>query len=124
MGRFVSGLWSGLPRCHSVWMAKLEAAAVTDALRKGCEAVLGQRSYDQREVTEWNNELCEKILQELLTLNQPYKFCVNCIIVQKCGAGLNAASAVHWSAESGGNASYLYENNSLQCVATAYFLLA
>eukprot|EP00656_Telonema_subtile_P053324 TRINITY_DN7695_c0_g1_i5.p1 TRINITY_DN7695_c0_g1~~TRINITY_DN7695_c0_g1_i5.p1 ORF type:complete len:150 (-),score=20.41 TRINITY_DN7695_c0_g1_i5:122-571(-) len=109
---------------RGVGMSKIEVPLVTEIIRKACESVLGPQSYDHREVTVWNSQLCEAILKELVGMQQPYKYCVNCLIVQKSGAGLNAASAVHWSGDTDGNASYLYENNSMQCVATVYFLLA
>eukprot|EP00658_Telonema_sp_P-2_P051615 TRINITY_DN39705_c0_g2_i1.p2 TRINITY_DN39705_c0_g2~~TRINITY_DN39705_c0_g2_i1.p2 ORF type:complete len:106 (-),score=12.89 TRINITY_DN39705_c0_g2_i1:56-373(-) len=105
-------------------MSKIQVPAVVDIIHKASEAVLGPVTYDHREVTEWNSQLCEAILKELVEMNQPYKFCVNCVIVQKCGGGLNASSAVHWSGETDGSASYCYENNSLQCVTSVYFLLA
>merc|ERR1711865_364779 len=114
------------PRSNRIVLmaSKLEVPVVTEIIRKCGENVIGQNSYDQRQVTEWNSALCEAVLQQLVALGKPYKFCVNCLIVQKSGAGLNAASAVHWSSETDGTASHMYENNSLQCVTTVYFLLA
>jgi dynein light chain Tctex-type 1 len=54
---------------------------------------------DLQQVTDWTNHIVDNCLRELQSLNKPYKYIITCIIMQKNGAGLNAAASMYWDTE-------------------------
>ncbi len=38
------------------------------------EQVLANAQWDEKQVPQWINEICEKSIKQLVELNRPYKF--------------------------------------------------
>ncbi|KAA0194306.1 Flagellar outer arm dynein light chain [Fasciolopsis buskii] len=69
---------------------------VEDIVHKAVEAVLGQNPYEHEKSHQWAKEIIETVLERLMKLSKPYKYVVNCTIVQKTGGGLYNASSCYW----------------------------
>ena len=62
-------------------------------------------------VPHWINTLCEKITASLVSLNKPYKYnntyiiryIVNCMIMQRNGAGSFVTSSSYWDTVTDGS---------------------
>ncbi|OMJ78057.1 hypothetical protein SteCoe_22213 [Stentor coeruleus] len=57
------------------------------------EAVLASKIYDEKEVSRWINEICERIIKSLYDTRKPFKYMVTCLIMQKTEAGLLSSGA-------------------------------
>lgn len=56
---------------------------------------IGEKYYTDAHVTEWSSAILETIITELSRLRKPFKYIVTCSILQRTGAGLQAATATH-----------------------------
>ena len=52
--------------------------------------------YQHSRIPHLMNEIMEEALHVLVQKNKPYKFILNCSIVQKVGAGIHSASSCFW----------------------------
>jgi dynein light chain Tctex-type 1 len=49
-------------------------------------------------VPNWINIICDSTLKKLIEYGRPYKYMVNCTIMQRNGAGVQVASSCFWDA--------------------------
>merc|ERR1712100_688335 len=96
-----------------------EAQAI---LKNVCENQFRGLDYDHRMVTEWANAVSEQSLQQLQALGRPFKFIVNCVIVQNSNAGLNIATSVFWDSDRDGSTTYKFDGKTMSVIATCYGL--
>ena len=94
------------------------------------EGVLKDKEYDQKLMQQWVDSICASCLLRLSKLEKPFKYVVNCFIMQKNGAGVNYAnslycdnvtdgiSQVQWPLEK----SHSNKKGNLQCVVSVYGL--
>ncbi len=52
-------------------------------------AVIKDKNYDDSKVQGWVDEICSRVMKELIESNKPYKYMISCTIMQKNGAGLH-----------------------------------
>ena len=55
-------------------------------------------------------------------LSKPFKYVVTCNFVQKAGAGMHTASTALWDGKVDGKHTVQWENQTIQCIATVYWL--
>mmetsp|Transcript_8226 Transcript_8226/g.12745 ORF Transcript_8226/g.12745 Transcript_8226/m.12745 type:complete len:122 (+) Transcript_8226:53-418(+) len=60
------------------------------------ESHLSEGDYNDQQSNTWSNKICEDSVHQLTTLNKPFKYIVNCVLMQKNGAGLNSSSSCFW----------------------------
>jgi dynein light chain Tctex-type 1 len=77
------------------------------------ESVLKDKIYNDAMVQKWIDEICSKIIKELVEMNKPFKYLgmkyhviklqnhnvfnlASCAIMQKNGAGLHSAHSCFW----------------------------
>ena len=61
-----------------------------------------------------------KAMEELQTLNRPFKYIVTCIIMQKNGAGLDTGAALFWDNAKDGLVCIPWENSQMSVVVTVF----
>ena len=54
---------------------------------------LSNKFYDEEQVKRWQNQICEQIMNYLLSVERNYKYVINCCITQKVDAGLVGATS-------------------------------
>merc|ERR1711934_253030 len=65
-------------------------------INKHVENVIENNPYNEEDVPKWIQEITELVTADLIGLNKPFKFVVNCIIVEHTGAGINTANSAYW----------------------------
>jgi dynein light chain Tctex-type 1 len=65
---------------------KIEALAMA-----AIHSVLEGRYYSEEEVNGWTTSICECVIAKLAEFSMPFKFMVNCMIIQNTGAGTSSA---------------------------------
>mmetsp|Transcript_55926 Transcript_55926/g.89008 ORF Transcript_55926/g.89008 Transcript_55926/m.89008 type:complete len:123 (-) Transcript_55926:96-464(-) len=60
------------------------------------ESQLNEGDYNDERSNDWSNKICEDAVQQLTSLNKPFKYIVNCVLMQKNGAGLNSSTSCFW----------------------------
>ncbi|TMW55408.1 hypothetical protein Poli38472_013299 [Pythium oligandrum] len=60
------------------------------------ESSLKDEVYDELQVAQWIDTICETIMKGLSELRKPLKYVVSCLIMQKNGAGLHSSISCHW----------------------------
>jgi dynein light chain Tctex-type 1 len=76
--------------------ARNEAAVFTNEkieplLMAAIDAVLAGKTYAEEDANGWVTAICEDALAALAELAIPFKFIVNCTIMQNTGAGVSSA---------------------------------
>lgn len=62
------------------------------------ESVLKDKVYNDNQVQGWIDEICSKITKELIETNKPFKYIVNCTVMQKNGVGVHLGHSCYWDA--------------------------
>uniref|UniRef100_A0A7S2XX11 Dynein light chain n=1 Tax=Fibrocapsa japonica TaxID=94617 RepID=A0A7S2XX11_9STRA len=98
---------------------------VEPLLYQAIDQVLKTEVYDQSKVPQWIDTICETCVAELTALKKPFKYVVNCLIMQKNGAGLNMGQAAHWDLGNDNMASAKWppreqQSSRMVCVVTAF----
>ncbi len=60
------------------------------------ELVLLGKQYSEKMVPKWINEICEDVLKKLTETQKPYKYMVNCTIMQRNGAAMVVSHTAYW----------------------------
>ncbi|EGR33313.1 hypothetical protein IMG5_056360 [Ichthyophthirius multifiliis] len=60
------------------------------------EKVLQGKPYKEDMVPHQINEICEQTLEYLIKQQKPYKYIVNCMIMQSTGSGACATQSCYW----------------------------
>ena len=77
-------------------------------------------------VPTWINIICERIMKDLVELKRPYKYIVNCMLVQKTDKPLFSTFSVHWENNTDGIDNLIYPpirnkdsySKTIQCLAS------
>lgn len=69
---------------------------VEPVLTTALASVLANEIYDDAKVGRWIDQICEKSIESLTSLNKPFKYVVTCVIIQKNGAGIHTAHSCYW----------------------------
>ncbi|XP_012719865.2 dynein light chain Tctex-type 3 isoform X2 [Fundulus heteroclitus] len=93
----------------------------TTVLVKECiEGVIGGTDYNQNKVNQWTANIVEHSLTHLVKQSRPFKYIVNCTIMQKSGAGLHTANACYWDTTTDGSCTVRWENRTMYCVVSVF----
>ncbi|KAM6978404.1 dynein light chain Tctex-type 1-like [Tautogolabrus adspersus] len=93
----------------------------TNITVKECiEGVIGGTDYDQSKVNQWTASIVEHSLTHLVKQGRPFKFIVNCSIMQKTGAGLHTANSCYWDTATDGSCTVRWENRTMYCVVSVF----
>eukprot|EP00658_Telonema_sp_P-2_P085191 TRINITY_DN965_c0_g1_i2.p1 TRINITY_DN965_c0_g1~~TRINITY_DN965_c0_g1_i2.p1 ORF type:complete len:134 (-),score=34.59 TRINITY_DN965_c0_g1_i2:218-619(-) len=69
---------------------------VETIINKHVEATIENNPYSESAVPRWIQTISENVTQDLIALNKPFKYVVNCIVMEQCGAGINTANSAYW----------------------------
>ncbi|KAM9709901.1 dynein light chain Tctex-type 3-like [Menidia menidia] len=93
----------------------------TSALVKECiEGVIGGTDYNQSKVNQWTASIVEHSLSHLVKQGRPFKYIVNCSVMQKSGAGLHTANSCYWDTATDGSCTVRWENRTMYCVVSVF----
>ncbi len=101
---------------------KFSLEEVTQIVQEILESTLGGATYQQSKIEVWTNQITDSCLSKLSSLEKPFKYCVTVTIMQKTGAGLQAASSCYWDSETDGMTTVQYENKSMQSIVSVFGL--
>lgn len=83
---------------------------------------LGNEVWNPTKVDGWIDDIVGTILKELAELKRPFKYVVMCVVMQRTGAALSTGFISLWDNTKDGMVHVPYENDSLYCLTTVYFL--
>ncbi|XP_027879109.1 dynein light chain Tctex-type 1 [Xiphophorus couchianus] len=93
----------------------------TSVLVKECiEGVIGGTDYNHNKVNQWTANIVEHSLTHLVKQGRPFKYIVNCTIMQKSGAGLHTANSCYWDTTTDGSCTVRWENRTMYCVVSVF----
>eukprot|EP00669_Euglena_mutabilis_P005274 TRINITY_DN16683_c0_g1_i1.p1 TRINITY_DN16683_c0_g1~~TRINITY_DN16683_c0_g1_i1.p1 ORF type:complete len:116 (+),score=18.75 TRINITY_DN16683_c0_g1_i1:33-380(+) len=89
------------------------------------DQVIGSQAYyDHVKAGHWINSIVELSMKKLVGLNKPFKFVVTCIVMQKTGAGLHAASSALWDVASDNVVMHREESHkTMYCITTIHWVV-
>jgi dynein light chain Tctex-type 1 len=90
--------------------------------KQAIEQTVGTNAFMHTKVNQWTSNVVEGCLKRLAGLQKPFKYVVTCNFVQKAGAGMHTASTALWDGKVDGKHTVQWENQTIQCVATVYWL--
>eukprot|EP00899_Mesostigma_viride_P010080 jgi/Mesvir1/19073/Mv12829-RA.1 len=109
---------TGMPREDTqVNVDELETIA-----RESVESVIGPTTFQLNKMHLWTSNIIEHCLKKLAALTKPYKFIVTCNLLQRTGAGFHVASTALWDTSTDGKHTILWENPTMHCIITIYWL--
>eukprot|EP01017_Pseudomicrothorax_dubius_P044807 TRINITY_DN7625_c0_g1_i12.p1 TRINITY_DN7625_c0_g1~~TRINITY_DN7625_c0_g1_i12.p1 ORF type:complete len:119 (-),score=5.17 TRINITY_DN7625_c0_g1_i12:62-418(-) len=87
-----------------------ESAFIPDDVSRMIEEIVDAQfhnvPYDETKVPSWINLICERVMKGLADSGKPYKYMVNCIIMQKNGAPMMTTWSCFWDTVLDGSAYY------------------
>ncbi|KAF7669575.1 hypothetical protein LDENG_00173810 [Lucifuga dentata] len=95
---------------------------VSTIIKESVESIIGGNAYQHSRVNQWTTSVLEQCLSQLGKLGKPFKYIVNCIIMQKNGAGLQTASSCFWDNSTDGSCTVRWENSSMYCIVSVFGL--
>jgi dynein light chain Tctex-type 1 len=95
---------------------------VSNFIKESIESVIGGNAYSQQKVNQWTSSVVEQCLSQLVKLNKPFKYVVNCVIMQKTGAGLHTSSSCFWDNTTDGSCTVRWENKTMYCIVSVFGL--
>ncbi|XP_041831703.1 dynein light chain Tctex-type 1 [Melanotaenia boesemani] len=95
---------------------------VREIVKEAVETTIGENAFQQSRVHQWSNSVVEQCLGQLGKLGKPFKYIVNCVIMQKTGAGLQTASSCFWDNATDGSCTVKWENETMYCIITVFGL--
>ncbi|CAG9320550.1 DYNLT1_2 [Blepharisma stoltei] len=101
---------------------------IEEKVMESVEAVLANRTYEEREVQRWINEICERVIKSLYDTRKPFKYIVTCLIMQKAEAGLQTSTACFFEGGTDMSQQFIWPkekskdqaNKTLNCVVTVF----
>eukprot|EP00656_Telonema_subtile_P017588 TRINITY_DN19454_c0_g1_i1.p1 TRINITY_DN19454_c0_g1~~TRINITY_DN19454_c0_g1_i1.p1 ORF type:complete len:158 (+),score=48.46 TRINITY_DN19454_c0_g1_i1:93-566(+) len=69
---------------------------VETIINKHVEATIDNAPYSELDVPKWIQTITENVTTDLIGLNKPFKYVVNCIVMENVGAGINTANSAYW----------------------------
>mmetsp|Transcript_25102 Transcript_25102/g.37177 ORF Transcript_25102/g.37177 Transcript_25102/m.37177 type:complete len:117 (-) Transcript_25102:486-836(-) len=83
-------------------------------ITKSIDQVLGKESYDETKSKQWINDICEKCIEGMASMEKPYKYAVTCVIMQRNGAGLQSAHSCYWNLDQDHTVQVSWPNDKTQ----------
>ncbi|KAG1949790.1 dynein light chain Tctex-type [Pimephales promelas] len=84
------------------------------------ESIIGGVDYSQNKVNQWTASIVELTLTQLVKQGKPFKYIVNCAVMQKSGAGLHTANSCYWDTTTDGSCTVRWENRTMYCVVSVF----
>ncbi|KTF78886.1 hypothetical protein cypCar_00043903, partial [Cyprinus carpio] len=84
------------------------------------EGIVGGVDYSQNKVNQWTASIVEHTLTQLVKQGKPFKYIVNCAVMQKSGAGLHTANSCYWDTTTDGSCTVRWENRTMYCVVSVF----
>uniref|UniRef100_A0A8C9VWD3 Dynein light chain Tctex-type 1 n=1 Tax=Scleropages formosus TaxID=113540 RepID=A0A8C9VWD3_SCLFO len=85
---------------------------ISNIIKEAVDTTIGSSPFQTARVNAWTSAVVETCLSQLAKLGKPFKYIVTCIVMQKNGAGLHAASSCFWDnttdGERGGGVVYSF----------------
>eukprot|EP00298_Acanthocystis_sp_HF-20_P019911 c24405_g1_i1.p1 GENE.c24405_g1_i1~~c24405_g1_i1.p1 ORF type:complete len:113 (-),score=29.56 c24405_g1_i1:43-381(-) len=101
---------------------KFSIEDTTAIAKASIEAVLNGKAYQASMIDQWCGEVVDETLKRLAELNQPFKYVVNCIIMENNGSGLNTACSCFWDNNTDGSITFRKDFQTMHCVVTVFGL--
>ncbi|PAA55747.1 hypothetical protein BOX15_Mlig021583g5, partial [Macrostomum lignano] len=95
---------------------------VSQIIKEGIESSIGTSQYQQNKVNQWTSAIIEHCLNHLTRLEKPFKYVVNCVIMQKNGAGLHTASSCFWDSQTDGSCTIKWESKTMHAIVNVFAL--
>ena len=76
------------------------------------EDVLKDAMWDEHKVPMWINQINEKLMFQLMSLNKPYKYVVTVVMQQKTGAQISGAVSCYYENTTDGVIAQTYPPSS------------
>ncbi|CAK6959267.1 dynein light chain Tctex-type 3-like [Scomber scombrus] len=90
------------------------------SVKECIEGVIGGTDYNQSKVNQLTAGVVEHCLSHLVKQGRPFKYMVNCTIMQKSGTGLHTANSCYWDTATDGSCTVRWENRSMYCVVSVF----
>eukprot|EP00667_Euglena_gracilis_P030613 EG_transcript_42645 len=96
---------------------------VVDLIKEQVDLVIYPAStYNHAKVAAWVKQICDGVMKKLMELKMPRKYIVNCVIVQRNGAGLHTATSCFWDLDADASCTHKVEFKTMICIVTVYGL--
>eukprot|EP00924_Labyrinthula_sp_SR-Ha-C_P000837 snap_masked-scaffold_7-processed-gene-5.20-mRNA-1 protein AED:0.09 eAED:0.09 QI:0/0/0/1/1/1/3/0/123 len=112
---------------YSAEEAAINPDEVEKILYNAIESNLDGEEFNESKVQIWIDGVCASSVKSLVELHKSYKYIVNCIIMQKCGAGLHTAASCYWDCINDGLVTVKWPrekqrvtDNGMQCIVTSF----
>ena len=110
------------PRRRRAASPRLRPLRFSLSRAQAIEQTVGTNAFMHTKVNQWTSNVVEGCLKRLAGLQKPFKYVVTCNFVQKAGAGMHTASTALWDGKVDGKHTVQWENQTIQCIATVYWL--
>lgn len=92
------------------------------------DATLKDEQYVEAQVLQWNNNICERTIEGLSRLENPFKYVVTCVIMQRNGSGVHSATSCYWDTSNDGVVTVIWpkekgkepNGRGMQCIVTVF----
>ena len=89
-------------------------------MHRAIHNVLKDGIYKPENVQEWLSVILSQVLEDLPQISKKYKFCVNGVITQNCGAGLYLISSSRNPILNDNYGFIQYQNGTILCTLIVY----
>lgn len=96
--------------------------AIQDDVAALLRAKLGGEEWSPVKVDLWTDDIISSILKDLAEMKRPFKYVVNCVIMQRTGAPLSVGFISLWDNTKDGMVHVPFENETITCTTTVYFV--
>mmetsp|Transcript_33788 Transcript_33788/g.41621 ORF Transcript_33788/g.41621 Transcript_33788/m.41621 type:complete len:115 (+) Transcript_33788:54-398(+) len=82
--------------------------------------ILNEKIYNESDSKNWVNKIAESVLQQLSSLNKPYKYVTTIFIEQRNGCGIYSSSSCYWDSSTDNQCSLTWNNDTIQAIVTVF----
>eukprot|EP00995_Heteronema_vittatum_P008591 NODE_3813_length_631_cov_129.321306_g2744_i0.p3 GENE.NODE_3813_length_631_cov_129.321306_g2744_i0~~NODE_3813_length_631_cov_129.321306_g2744_i0.p3 ORF type:complete len:120 (+),score=34.32 NODE_3813_length_631_cov_129.321306_g2744_i0:53-412(+) len=91
------------------------------AIKTGVEEIIGkEKAYDHDRAQELMNEVVDRCMTRLTSINSQRKYIVSCTLTQNLGLGMHSASGCYWDNTSDATYTHKLETPAMVCICTVY----
>ena len=92
------------------------------------DETLKDQSYHESRSISWGEQICETVMGRLIEQKKPSRYVVQCLIMQRNGAGLHSSTSSYFDTANDGQLSYLWPkektkdqpNKTMVCLVTVF----
>ncbi|XP_043928345.1 dynein light chain Tctex-type 3 [Protopterus annectens] len=89
-------------------------------VKESIDSVLHGVDYNNNKVNQWTASIVEHSLTQLVKQGKPFKYIVNCAVMQKSGSGLHTANSCFWDTSTDGSCTVRWENRTMYCIVSVF----